>query len=83
MSESITTETTIFDIKPTVIALESGTYYMCSCGLSQNQPFCNGAHEGTAYKPVVFELTEAKQVAFFMCRHTAKAPFCDATHHNL
>ena len=30
--------------KPTVI--RSKTYYWCSCGRSQKQPFCDGSHKG-------------------------------------
>ncbi len=83
MSESIVTEPIIVDKKPMVMTLESGTYHWCSCGLSENQPFCNGAHKGTAFKPVTFKLDEPKQVALCLCKHTAKAPFCDGSHHNL
>lgn len=74
---------TIVDKKPVVMELEPGTYYWCSCGLSQNQPFCNGAHQGTEFKPVAFEVTEKKPLALCLCKHTGKAPFCDGSHHNL
>lgn len=76
-------EPVIFDKKPTVMKLEPGTYHWCSCGLSQNQPFCNGAHKGTEFKPLTFEITESKQVALCLCKHTANPPFCDGTHHKL
>ena len=37
------------------VELEEGkTYYWCSCGRSKNQPFCDGSHEGTEFKPVAF-----------------------------
>ena len=36
--------------------LEKGkTYAWCSCGKSENQPWCNGAHQGTEFKPHVFK----------------------------
>ncbi len=77
------TEPTIVDKKPTVMPLEPGNYYWCSCGLSQNQPFCNGAHKGTEFTPVPFEITEAKPVALCLCKYTGNAPFCDGSHQRL
>jgi CDGSH iron-sulfur domain-containing protein 3 len=76
-------EPTIVDTKPTVMTLEPGNYHWCSCGLSDNQPFCNGAHKGTDFKPVNFEVTETKQVALCLCKHTNNTPFCDGAHRNL
>jgi hypothetical protein len=31
-------------------------YRWCSCGQSLNQPFCDGAHEGTKFKPLKFTI---------------------------
>jgi CDGSH iron-sulfur domain-containing protein 3 len=73
----------VVDTKPTVLTLESGTYHWCSCGLSDNQPFCNGSHKGTDFKPVTFQVDEQKQVAICLCKATGNAPFCDGTHKNL
>ncbi|MGB0560304.1 MAG: CDGSH iron-sulfur domain-containing protein [Spirulinaceae cyanobacterium] len=77
------TEAKIVDKKPTVMELEPGKYFWCSCGLSENQPFCNGAHAGTDFTPVAFEVTEKKQVALCLCKNTKNAPFCDGTHSEL
>lgn len=76
-------EPVIFDKKPVVLDLQPGTYYWCSCGLSSNQPFCNGAHKDTGLTPLAFELTEAKKVAICNCKATANHPFCDGNHANL
>jgi CDGSH iron-sulfur domain-containing protein 3 len=76
-------EPKVVDRKPTVITLESGTYDWCSCGLSDNQPFCNGSHKGTDFKPVTFQVDEQRQVAMCLCKATGNAPFCDGTHKNL
>lgn len=73
----------VVDTKPTVITLEIGTYHWCSCGHSEKQPFCNGSHKGTDFKPVTFVVEEQKQVALCLCKATGHAPFCDGAHKNL
>jgi CDGSH-type Zn-finger protein len=76
-------EPVIADKKPAVLGLELGTYYWCSCGQSQNQPFCDGSHKGTAFTPLAFEVTEKKQVALCNCKHTGNLPYCDGAHTRL
>jgi CDGSH-type Zn-finger protein len=76
-------EPVIADTKPVVMALEAGTYYWCTCGQSTNQPFCNGAHQGTEFTPLAFTLEEKKQVALCACKYTQNAPFCDGSHTKL
>jgi len=76
-------EPAIFDKKPVVMELEPGTYYWCSCGQSSKQPFCNGAHKGTDFTPLAFELITPKTVALCNCKHTANQPFCDGSHTGL
>jgi CDGSH-type Zn-finger protein len=73
----------IADKKPVVLELEPGTYYWCSCGQSQTQPFCNGAHKGTDFTPLVFEVTENKKVALCNCKLTGNPPYCDGSHSKL
>ncbi|MFT4651259.1 MAG: CDGSH-type Zn-finger protein, partial [Flavobacteriales bacterium] len=31
--------------------IEGETYYWCSCGQSKKQPFCDGSHKGTEFRP--------------------------------
>lgn len=76
-------EPVIADKKPVVMALEAGTYYWCSCGQSSNQPFCNGAHQGTSFTPLKFDLAEKQQVALCNCKYTTNPPFCDGSHTKL
>jgi CDGSH-type Zn-finger protein len=76
-------EPVIADRKPMVMELEPGKYYWCSCGRSANQPFCNGSHKGTSFVPLEFEITEKKQVALCLCKHTGHALFCDGSHAKL
>ena len=53
----------IVDTKPTVLELEAGTYFWCSCGQSKNQPFCDGGHKGTEFVPEKVVLEEPQKVA--------------------
>ena len=58
-------------------------YLWCSCGLSKTQPFCDGAHAGTEFLPVLFKAKEDEDVIFCGCKHTGTPPFCDGAHSNL
>jgi CDGSH-type Zn-finger protein len=55
-------------------------YYYCSCGLSKNQPFCDGSHKGSGLVPKRFNVTEKKDYFLCGCKLTDNAPFCDGTH---
>lgn len=68
---------------PYVVKMEPGTYYWCACGLSSNQPFCNGSHKTTEFKPQAVEITEEKQVAWCGCKYSNTKPFCDGTHKHI
>ncbi len=76
-------EAVIADKKPGVLELEPGTYYWCSCGQSQNQPFCDGAHKGTEFAPLAFEATEKKRVGLCNCKYTGNSPYCEGSHSKL
>jgi CDGSH-type Zn-finger protein len=66
---------------PYAVDVEKGkTYYWCACGLSKKQPFCDGAHKGTSFKPVAFAAEETKQVFFCGCKRTKNPPLCDGSH---
>lgn len=77
------TEPKIAQKAPFVLELEPGKYYWCACGLSANQPFCNGAHKTTDIRPKMFELTEKTKIAICGCKHTKNIPKCDGTHKTL
>ena len=68
---------------PAIMELEPGTYHWCACGKSQNQPFCDGSHEGTDFTPLEFTIDEKKKVALCLCKRTKTPPFCDGAHKEL
>ena len=68
---------------PYIMDVEPGNYAWCSCGLSTNQPYCNGSHKGTGFSPIVEKVTEAKKVAWCGCKNSGNSPFCDGSHNKL
>lgn len=76
---------------PYKIEVEAGKKYSwCSCGLSANQPFCDGAHkahknpDGTSVmKSISYIAEENKTVYFCGCKHTKNGVFCDGSHSSL
>ena len=67
--------------EPIRVELKAGqSYWWCACGLSKNQPFCDGSHKGSAFTPKEFK-PEADRIAFFCaCKHSKNSPLCDGTH---
>lgn len=76
-------EPRIYDRQPMVLDLEPGTYFWCACGYSAKQPFCDGAHKGTDFKPLPFEVEATSKTALCLCKRTGNAPYCDGTHHKV
>jgi len=75
---------TVAEKRPVKIALEADKdYYYCSCGLSENQPFCDGSHKGTEFSPVKFSVKESSERWLCQCKATGDQPFCDGKHKTL
>lgn len=71
----------IADDKPVKVELTEGEeYYFCTCGKSKNQPFCDGSHAGTGFKPKSFVAEETGDAYLCRCKYSNNLPFCDGTH---
>ncbi|GMR39920.1 hypothetical protein PMAYCL1PPCAC_10115, partial [Pristionchus mayeri] len=66
------------------VELEAGkTYAWCACGLSKNQPFCDGSHKLpglTNTRPVLFEVEKTGTYSMCGCKQTGTRPLCDGSH---
>jgi len=69
---------------PAKVHLETGkTYFWCTCGYSSTQPFCDGSHKGTDFRPQKYKAEKDGDVWLCQCKATNNAPFCDGSHKNL
>ena len=70
---------------PYKVEVEKGkTYFWCSCGLSQKQPFCDGSHKKEGkFKSIKYQASDSKEVYFCGCKMTKNPPFCDGSHSKL
>ena len=77
-------EPKIADTCPSKVELEAGKKYAyCTCGLSDSQPFCDGKHSGTQFKPDVFTAEKTESAWFCQCKLTENARRCDGTHKSI
>ena len=89
-SYDIKTRAVVASKSPIGIEVEAGkTYYWCSCGLSKNQPFCDGSHmeankkNDTEFAPMAWTAEEAGMKYFCQCKQTKNPPMCDGSHSSL
>ena len=62
---------------------EGKSYWWCACGLSKEQPFCDGSHKGTGLEPSKYNAEISGTVYFCGCKKTKDTPLCDGTHSKL
>jgi len=69
---------------PSKVALEAGKdYWWCACGMSKNQPFCDGAHKGSGLAPMKFTAAKSGKAYFCGCKHSGNGALCDGSHSKL
>ena len=69
---------------PFGVEVEEGkSYWWCVCGLSKEQPFCDGSHKGTGIEPSKYSAEKSGTVYFCGCKNTKDVPVCDGTHAKL
>jgi CDGSH-type Zn-finger protein len=69
---------------PFPVDVQAGkTYFWCSCGRSENQPFCDGSHKDTGHAPMKFTAENDKTMYFCGCKATGNSPLCDGSHNKL
>lgn len=71
---------TIVQRAPFVIQEAAGTKWWCACGMSQTQPYCDGAHKGSGITPLKVEVAQPGTVAWCGCKHSKNGAFCDGSH---
>lgn len=72
---------------PYRLHLEKGKFYFyCTCGLSKMQPFCDGSHKSTNFKPLKFAIKQdVKWTLLCGCKRNdiTSGPYCDGSHANI
>jgi sterol desaturase/sphingolipid hydroxylase (fatty acid hydroxylase superfamily)/CDGSH-type Zn-finger protein len=68
---------------PIKITLASGNYLWCACGFSKTQPFCDGSHHGTTFKPKLLKVNQTKTYSLCNCKMSKLSPICDGSHKQL
>lgn len=70
--------------KPQLVELDANqNYFWCSCGKSQKQPYCDGAHKGSDFKPQKFSPSQSGDFYLCQCKKTQTPPYCDGSHKQL
>ena len=65
-----------------VIIEKDKTYFWCACGLSEKQPFCDGAHKKEGkFKSIKYIAEESKEMFFCGCARWQNIHhLCDGSH---
>ena len=69
---------------PFGVKVEAGkTYWWCVCGRSAKQPFCDGSHKVTEFRPLQYTAAKTDTAWFCGCKTTGTKPMCDGSHKKL
>ena len=64
--------------------LEPGRMYrFCTCGRSEEQPWCDDSHLSTDPQPIEFSIDPSKAQTMHQlcgCKYSTAMPFCDGSH---
>ncbi|GIX26866.1 MAG: hypothetical protein KatS3mg123_0747 [Burkholderiales bacterium] len=64
-------------IGPYCVPVEEGqTYLWCSCGLSATQPWCDGSHGDSGFKPIAFVAPITETFYMCGCKRSDNKPYC-------
>ncbi len=78
------TELVVAQKAPFGVKVEEGkSYWWCACGVSKEQPFCDGSHKGTGIEPSKYSAEKSGTLYFCGCKNTKDVPVCDGTHAKL
>ncbi len=66
--------------EPLMTTLKRGTYLYCQCGYSSDQPWCNGSHHGSKFRPMVVDIKKERKASICTCKMTKTPPYCDDSH---
>ncbi len=70
--------------EPKEVELKAGKRYAwCACGLSKEQPFCDGTHTKGDLRPKLFKAEKDESAWLCQCKQTSNPPYCDGTHNQL
>ena len=82
--ENLMTEPLMAQKSPYAVEVEADqSYWWCACGRSQTQPFCDGSHRDSGFKPVAYQARESGTLYLCGCKRTGNQPLCDGTHQTL
>ncbi|MEX0645587.1 MAG: CDGSH iron-sulfur domain-containing protein, partial [Parvularculaceae bacterium] len=79
-------EPEISGAKPILVTLgqKGDAIFWCACGRSNSQPFCDGSHAGTPFRPLRYVVARNEEEGLFCaCKRTRTPPFCDGSHNRL
>ena len=61
------------------MALEAGKdYWWCACGMSKNQPFCDGSHKGSGLTPMKYTAEKTGDHWLCACKQSTRSRFATA-----